>query len=94
MYGIICFGMGLTLREGSREYFYARLDEHFPGLKLKYQRKYGYSYEVKSGHNERLMEIFYSECGKHGIVSSNEEIFKYLRTYEENQEMEQLSLFS
>lgn len=25
-YGIICFGMGLTLREGSREYFYEQLD--------------------------------------------------------------------
>ena len=27
--GIICFGMGMTLREGSREYFYAQLDRHW-----------------------------------------------------------------
>ncbi|MBP3742683.1 MAG: radical SAM protein [Treponema sp.] len=27
---IICFGIGLTLREGNREYFYAALDRHFP----------------------------------------------------------------
>lgn len=25
VYGIICFGMGMTLREGSREYFYKQL---------------------------------------------------------------------
>ena len=31
--GIICFDMGLTLREGDREYYYAALDRHFPGLK-------------------------------------------------------------
>ena len=26
VYGVICFGMGLTLREGNREYFYNQLD--------------------------------------------------------------------
>lgn len=34
--GIICFDMGLTLREGDRENYYAALDRHFPGLKQKY----------------------------------------------------------
>ncbi len=33
--GIVCFAMGLTLREGNREYFYNALDKHFPGLKSK-----------------------------------------------------------
>lgn len=32
--GIICFGMGLTLRDGDREYFYAALDKHFPGMNV------------------------------------------------------------
>jgi DNA repair photolyase len=36
VYGIICFGIGMTLREGDREYFYENLDRHFPGLKEKY----------------------------------------------------------
>ena len=31
--GICCFGMGVTLREGDREFFYAQLDKHFPGMK-------------------------------------------------------------
>lgn len=29
--GIVCFGIGLTLREGNREYFYQQLDKCFPG---------------------------------------------------------------
>ncbi len=36
VYGVICFGMGLTLREGNREYFYNQLDRLFPHMKEKY----------------------------------------------------------
>jgi DNA repair photolyase len=79
VWGIFNFGIGLTLREGDREYFYAALDRHFPGLKAKYQQKYGYRYVVTSDNNDRLMEIFYQECHKHDIVCSNDEIFKFLR---------------
>jgi DNA repair photolyase len=93
VYGIICFGMGLTLREGNREYFYKKLDEHFPGLKQRYHKKYGYSYEIGCENSDKLMNIFYSECKKNGIVANNNEIFKYLHTFEDKQQIEQLSLF-
>ena len=33
VYGIINFGMGVTLREGDREYFYRALERYFPGMK-------------------------------------------------------------
>lgn len=46
--GIINFGMGLTLREGSREYYYAALDKHFPGMKERYIERYGNMYELQS----------------------------------------------
>ena len=39
--GVAMFGMGLTLREGDREYYYAALDRHFPGLKQHYIEHYG-----------------------------------------------------
>jgi DNA repair photolyase len=81
--GIICFGMGLTLREGNREYFYQKLDEHFPGLKKKYQQKYGYAYEIASDHNRKLMGIFYETCRKYGIESNVEKNFEYLHTFED-----------
>ena len=56
--GIICFGMGLTLREGDREYFYAALDKYFPGMKQRYIERYGNSYELPSPKSKELMSIF------------------------------------
>ena len=46
--GILCFNMGLTLREGNREYFYGQLDRHFPGMKQRYIRSFGNAYELNS----------------------------------------------
>ncbi|TYQ17716.1 UNVERIFIED_CONTAM: DNA repair photolyase [Acetivibrio alkalicellulosi] len=93
VFGIICFGMGLTLRDGNREYFYKNLDRHFPGLKQIYQKKYGYSYELKSDNNEKLLEIFHEKCEKYGITHKNDDIFKYLHTYKEASKLEQMTLF-
>lgn len=59
VYGVICFGMGLTLREGNREYFYQQLDRHFQGLKEKYIRTYGYKYVLDSPNNKNLMHFFH-----------------------------------
>ena len=56
--GIINFGMGLTLREGNREYFYAQLDKHFPGLKETYIKTYGNSYEIPSKNSPHLSTYF------------------------------------
>lgn len=89
--GIICFGMGMTLREGDREYYYAALDRHFPGLKERYQRRYGLSYEVPSDRNRELMELFYATCREHGILCDVEGCFAYLGEFP--QRYEQLSLF-
>ena len=91
--GILCFGMGLTLREGNREYFYAQLDRHFPGLKEKYQRRYGLSYEVKSEHDWELMALFRQTCREHGILYRTEEVFAYLNEYEAHGESAQMSFF-
>ncbi len=90
--GILCFGIGMTLREGDREYFYKKLDEHFPGLKEKYHRRYGYSYVVTSDNNNTLMKIFYAECKKNGVMSDVREIFEYLNEFPEPNHT-QLSLF-
>lgn len=92
VYGIICFGMGLTLREGNREYYYQNLDKYFPGLKEKYQRIYGNSYEVVSPNNYKLMKIFYSECKKHNIVCDNKKIFQYLSEFPESKEQLKLDI--
>lgn len=91
--GIICFGMGLTLREGNREYFYENLDRLFPGIKEKYIRSYGNQYEIASPNHYSLMRLFHEKCGKHGIMHNNDEIFRYLSEFEDKQAAKQMSLW-
>lgn len=88
---IICFGIGTTMRDGSREYFYAALDRYFPGIKQKYIKRYGLSYECTSDNNDRLMEIFHSECKAHGVVHDVGQVFEYLHDFPKTDN--QLSMF-
>lgn len=93
VYGIICFGMGLTLREGNREYFYAQLDRLFPHRKEEYIRTYGDQYIIESPDSNRLMRLLNQTCSRNGIVHDNEQIFQYLHTFEENGTARQFSLW-
>ena len=83
VYGILWWGIGMTLREGSREYFYSKLDKHFPGLKSVYQKKYGLDYIITSDNNEKLMKLFNETCDKRRIVYGNDALFEYMRVFEE-----------
>ena len=76
--GIICFGIGLTLREGDREYYYDALDRHFPGLKTRYIQTYGNAYELPSPNNEPLMRLFEDFCQAHGMLHTPEACFQYM----------------
>ena len=92
--GIVCFGIGTTMRDGSREHFYSQLDKILPGLKRVYARKYGHSYECLSDDNERLMKIFHEECQKHKVMHRVDRIFDYINKFESKEsEATQLSLF-
>ena len=90
--GIINFDMGVTLRDGNREYFYKKLDEHFPGLKEKYIRMYGNSYQLSSPNSRQLNMIYKSECIKNGIMCDVNECFESLNKYEDKYGGEQISL--
>lgn len=92
VYGIICFGMGVTLREGNREYFYDQLNFHFQNLKRYYVQRYGNQYMINSPRNRELMQVFHNLCEKNHILHNNEEIFQYLQTFSEKEPL-QLSLF-
>lgn len=91
--GILCFNMGLTLRSGSREYFYRQLDRHFPGLKERYIRTFGNRYEINSPHNRELMALFHEVCENNGILHDINRIFFYLHAFEEKRHCPQLSFF-
>ena len=91
--GIMNMGMGVTLREGDREYFYQALNQYFPGLKQKYQRTYGNAYEIMSPNHDRLTALFETACREAGILHRVEDIFAYLNEFPEEREYRQLSLF-
>ena len=91
--GILSFGMGVTLREGDREYFYQALDRHFPGVKQQYIRTFGLRYECASPRNAELMHLFHQECEAHGVLHQPDEIFRYLHAFPQRDAGEQLSMF-
>ena len=79
--GIICYGIGLTLREGNREYFYEKLDHHFPGLKDRYMKEFGNSYSIPSPNSEELMNLFFKRTSRNNILNNPREIFEYLNDF-------------
>ena len=91
--GVLCFGMGVTMREGNREYFYRQLDRHFPHLKQRYIREFGNNYVVNSPKNNELMKLYHRTCSENGIMHSADEIFEYLHRFEEKNAPQQLSLW-
>ena len=93
VHGILCFGMGLTLRDGNREYFYQKLDKHFPCLKDRYIREYGNRYEITSPRNTELMALFHRICEANGILHSNDAIFRYLNAFEDKTIPRQMTLW-
>ena len=82
VHGILCWGIGLTLRDGNREYFYAQLDKHFPGLKDVYRKKFCLNYSISSDNNDLLMKMLREMCDRHSILCDNDAVFGYMRTFE------------
>jgi DNA repair photolyase len=86
---VIEFGIGTTMRKGSREYFYQKLDEQFPGLKHKYIKTYQDQYICNSPQHEYLRKKLIENCELYGILYKKEDIdaLMKLKSYQ------QLSMF-
>ncbi len=89
--GIVSFGMGMTLRYGNREYYYKKLDEHFPDLKRLYMRKYGSAYGIKSPNSVELSKTISDFCRKNNIMHKQTDVFKFIWEYPKSND--QLSMF-
>nr|WP_319397939.1 radical SAM protein [uncultured Carboxylicivirga sp.] len=63
----IIASMGMTIREGQREYFYAKLDQEFPGLKEKYIATFGDQYGCGSPNGKELQKALQEACRKYNI---------------------------
>jgi DNA repair photolyase len=78
---------GMTIREGQRGFFYQKLDEHFPGLREKYQKTFGVSYHCPAQNHDALAQVFYAACEKYGIRNS-------MSSYPSKSAVTQLNLFN
>lgn len=84
LYGI----MGVTIRDGQREYFYNGLSRAFPGSGLaeKYERTYGSRYYCASRRAKALWGIFTEECRSAGLLCDMRDIIHdYRKKYEYTQ---------
>lgn len=79
--GIICMGMGMTLRDGNRQYFYEKLDAHFPGLKDRYIKEFGNDYSIPSPNEKQLMKTFLKITHDNNILNNPQEVFDYLQEF-------------
>jgi len=82
--------MGMTLRPGSREYYYNHLVKLFPGAREKHIKQYGLRKHCDSPRTKRLWTVFASECERLGLLYDMRAIIAHNRADYENQ---QLTLF-
>ena len=86
---------GMSLRAGSRDYYYDKLDQLFPGVKPKYVQQYGGRYECNSPHWRNLDDVFQKLVYQYGIatqmpVFTPEKVSTVIKT---RQKSEQIALF-
>jgi DNA repair photolyase len=60
---------GMTLRDRQRAYYYDKLDKLFPGLRQKYENRFGDQYYCRANNADRLAEMFNTLCSQHGIAT-------------------------
>jgi len=75
---VLCFGFGMTLRDGNREYYYQKLDELFPGLSSRYAAEFGQNYSVPSPNSEELESVFSTFCKAEKIERDADKIFSFM----------------
>ena len=89
---MLTFGVGMTLRDGDRQYFYEQLDKHFPGMKDKYIRTFGNAYEIPSPNHAYLWKLIRETCRRTGMESNTDKLFSYLHEFEDKEAGQQLTL--
>jgi DNA repair photolyase len=61
---------GMSLRDRQRAYYYEQLDRLFPGLRKKYERRFGNQYHCPAKDADRLAKEFQELCARCGLGTS------------------------
>lgn len=89
---IYAYGMGVTLRQNQRDYFYNELRKQFQDKNLakQYNTTFGDSYECSSLNSEKLLRVFKDECETLGILYKMQDI---VSAYKSDYKSGQISWF-
>ncbi|WP_296881213.1 radical SAM protein [uncultured Methanobrevibacter sp.] len=79
--GVLNLDMGLSMRQGNREYFYKKLDENFPGLKEKYVEEFKDQEFIYGRNYRKLKGIIKNKCQKYKILYKQDDIFNYIHEF-------------
>ncbi|MCL2093080.1 MAG: radical SAM protein [Treponema sp.] len=79
--------MGMTLRAGSREYYYDHLDTILPGVKEKYMKRFGTRYNCTSPRSKKLWDVFTQECVEQDMLFDMRNIIRHYKHGYEKQMM-------
>jgi hypothetical protein len=61
---------GMTLRDRQRAHYYRQLDRRYPGMRRKYEMRFGNRYYCQANQADRLDHSFRKMCGRHNIATS------------------------
>ena len=67
----------VTMRQGQREYFYEKLDAHFPDIKEKYISRFNNQYVCNAEKAKRLYKYFEEQCQENNIQYKMQNILNY-----------------
>ncbi|MCL2406449.1 MAG: radical SAM protein [Defluviitaleaceae bacterium] len=79
--------MGMTLRPGSREYYYEHLDKILPGTKEKYIKRYGLRKHCQSPNSKKLWGVLAEECERLGLLYDMKAITFYYKSVYANRQL-------
>ena len=60
---------GMSLRDRQRAYYYDHLDRLFPGLRRRYETRFGDQYQCAADDEVKLANVFNSLCKRYGIAT-------------------------
>jgi DNA repair photolyase len=60
---------GMSMRDRQRAYYYDQLDRLFPGLRLKYEQRFGDRYSCPARHANELGQLFKELCARYGMAT-------------------------
>ena len=82
--GIMFWGMGVTLRDGDREYFLSCIGSEVSRTQTKiYTHIMGMHMNCQVHIQEELTQMIWNTCREHGIMCMPEKCFSYLHQYPE-----------